>query len=117
MPSTSEAQKNFFSLVNAYKKGGLKKSEVSKSVVDTAKYMTKKEIEDYLKLDKSARNMHYGIPAEDEAITLEDIMEFLDVIEALAPKDTTNSMHYMRTKHDMRSMHDKRGTGRKYIRL
>jgi hypothetical protein len=67
--------------------------------------MTKKEIEDYLKLDKSARNMQYGIPMEDQAITLDDIQEFLDIIDALAPKDNTNSMHYMR------------GMGRKYIRL
>ena len=54
MPAQSIAQKNYFSLVNAYKKGGLPKSAVSKSIVETAKSMTKKDIEAYLKVKKNA---------------------------------------------------------------
>ena len=54
MPSESIAQQNFFKLVNAYKSGAIPKSQVSKSVVETAKSLTKKEIEDYLKVKKNA---------------------------------------------------------------
>jgi transcription elongation GreA/GreB family factor len=93
MPAISEAQQNFFKLVNAYKKGGLKKSEVSKEVVSAAKEMTKKEIADYLTLKK--RNMH-DINAEDdtledidpsytvyEDITMEDILKFKAILDML----------------------------------
>ena len=43
-------------MVDAYKKGKLKKKDVSKSVVDAAKGMTKKEIEDF------AKTKHKGLP-------------------------------------------------------
>ena len=81
MPATSEAQMNFFRLVNAYKKGGLKKSEVSKDVVATAKEMTKKQISDYLTLKK--RNMHNT----DNADTLEDIDPSYEVYEDITMQD------------------------------
>jgi hypothetical protein len=81
MPSTSEAQMNFFKLVNAYKKGGLKKSDVSKSVVDTAKSMTQKEIEDYLKLEKKSAMEMYGMDEEEyTTLTAEDITKFISFI-------------------------------------
>ena len=81
MPSTSEAQMNFFKLVNAYKKGGLKKSDVSKSVVSTAKSMTKKEIEDYLKLEKKSAMEMYDMNEEEyTTLTAEDITKFISFI-------------------------------------
>ena len=44
MPSVSKKQQNFFRIVKAYKDGKIKKKDVSKSVVDAAKGMTKKQI-------------------------------------------------------------------------
>lgn len=80
MPATSEAQMNFFRLVNAYKKGGLKKSQVSKDVVATAKEMSKKQIADYLTMKK--RSMHEG---DDD--TLEDIDPSYEVYEDISMED------------------------------
>jgi hypothetical protein len=86
MPAVSQAQQNFFKLVNAYKKGGLKKSEVSKDVVQTAKEMTKKQIADYLYLKK--RNDEY-LPNIDptesvyEDITMEDVLKFQAILDML----------------------------------
>lgn len=80
MPATSEAQMNFFRLVNAYKKGGLKKSQVSKDVVKTAKEMSKKQIADYLTMKK--RSMHEG---DDD--TLEDIDPSYEVYEDISMED------------------------------
>ncbi len=82
MPSTSESQQNFFKLVNAYKKGGLKKSEVSKSVIDTAKSMTKKDIIDYLKLEKKSAMEMYDMNEEEyeTSLSTEDINKFIQFI-------------------------------------
>ena len=81
MPSTSESQQNFFKLVNAYKKGGLKKSEVTKSVIDTAKYMTKKDIEDYLKLEKKSAMEMYDMNEEEyTTLSTDDINKFIQFI-------------------------------------
>ncbi len=82
MPSTSESQQNFFKLVNAYKKGGLKKSEVSKSVIDTAKSMTKKDIIDYLKLEKKSAMEMYDMNEEEYETSLspDDINKFIQFI-------------------------------------
>ena len=52
MPSTSKNQQNFFRLVNAVKKGGLKPSEVSQPVKEAAKSMSQSSVEDFLKLKK-----------------------------------------------------------------
>lgn len=80
MPAVSIAQQNFFKLVNAYKKGGLKKSEVSKDVVATAKSLTKKDIEDYLKVKKNApdkvESKSMDTPSSNTDITEQDILEF-----------------------------------------
>lgn len=81
MPAVSIAQQNFFKLVNAYKKGGLKKSEVSKDVVATAKSLTKKDIEDYLKVKKNAPDKiesksDISSPSDTPDITEQDILEF-----------------------------------------
>jgi hypothetical protein len=90
MPAISEAQMNFFRLVNAYKKGGLKKSQVSKDVVATAKEMSKKQIADYLTMKK--RSMHEGDDTlEDidpsyevyEDITMEDVLKFKAILDML----------------------------------
>jgi hypothetical protein len=81
MPSTSESQQNFFKLVNAYKKGGLKKSEVTKPVIDTAKYMTKKDIEDYLKLEKKSAMEMYDMNEEEyTTLSTDDINKFIQFI-------------------------------------
>jgi len=86
MPAVSIAQQNFFKLVNAYKKGGLKKSEVSKDIVATAKSLTKKDIEDYLKVKKNApdkvesKSMDTS-PSSNTDITVDDALEFLAYID------------------------------------
>jgi len=85
MPAVSIAQQNFFKLVNAYKKGGLKKSEVSKDIVATAKSLTKKDIEDYLKVKKNApdkvesKSMDIS-PSSNTSITEQDVYELLSYI-------------------------------------
>ena len=86
MPAVSIAQQNFFKLVNAYKKGGLKKSEVSKDVVATAKSLTKKDIEDYLKVKKNAPDKvesksMYDSPSSNTEITEQDVYELLSYID------------------------------------
>ena len=93
MPAVSQAQQNFFKLVNAYKKGGLKKSEVSKDVVATAKEMSKSAISDYLKLKKDApekvpsnRTMMEDNVYED--ITLEDLYKFQALMELYDQEDS-----------------------------
>ena len=91
MPAVSEAQMNFFRLVNAYKKGGLKKSQVSKEVVAAAKEMTKKQISDYLKLKKRSINNYDDDTLEDidptysvyEDISMEDILKFKAILDML----------------------------------
>ena len=97
MPAVSTAQQNFFKLVNAYKKGGLKKSEVSKDVVSTAKEMSKSAISDYLKLKKNApekvpnnRDMMQDPVYED--ITLEDLYKFQALMELYQQDNTDNGM-------------------------
>ncbi len=47
MPSKSKKQQNFFRLVKAVQNGDVKKKDVSKSVVDAAKGMTKKQVSDF----------------------------------------------------------------------
>lgn len=92
MPAKSEQQMAFFRLVNAYKQGALKKSQVSPSVVSAAKEMSRKEIADYLKLKK--RNMTEGydddsLPDIDpsyevyEDITMQDVMKFKALLDML----------------------------------
>ena len=92
MPAVSEAQQSFFRLVNAYKQGALKKSQVSPSVVATAKEMSRKEIADYLKLKK--RNMTEGYDDDTlepidpsyaiyEDITMEDVLKFKAILDML----------------------------------
>ena len=56
MPSKSKAQQRFMGMVNAYKKGELKGSEVSKDVKDAAKGMKKKDTKKY------ASTKHKGLP-------------------------------------------------------
>jgi len=110
MPATSIAQQNFFKLVNAYKKGGLKKSEVSKEVVSAAKEMTKKQIGDYLKVKKNApdvspsnNRMDANIlndpnidPTIYEDITLEDLYKFEKLMELYDTQNNTRSKKYIR---------------------
>jgi len=86
MPAVSIAQQNFFKLVNAYKKGGLKKSEVSKDIVATAKSLTKKDIEDYLKVKKNAPDKVESksidiSPSSKDSITEQDVYELLSYID------------------------------------
>ena len=47
MPAKSQAQKNFFQLVLAYKEGEIGEDEVSQDVIDTAEDMSKDEIEKF----------------------------------------------------------------------
>lgn len=92
MPAKSEQQMAFFRLVNAYKQGALKKSQVSKEVVSAAKDMTKKEISDYLSMKK--RNMYEAydddsLPDIDpsysvyEDIKMEDVLKFKAILDML----------------------------------
>lgn len=102
MPAVSQAQQNFFKLVNAYKKGGLKKSEVSKEIVSTAKEMTKKQIGDYLDLKKNApdkmpsnRDIMQDPVYED--ITLEDLYKFQALMDLYDQQDNTDTAMRRRT--------------------
>jgi len=47
MPSVSKKQQRFFQLVKAVQNGKVKKKDVSKSVKDAAKSMTKKQVSDF----------------------------------------------------------------------
>ena len=89
MPASSIAQQNYMKLVNAYKKGGLKKSEVSPAIVATAKEMTKKQISDYMVAKKGAPDkapmQRNGVESsiQIEGITLTDLQEFLKYLESV----------------------------------
>ena len=110
MPATSISQQNFFKLVNAYKKGGLKKSEVSKEVVSAAKEMTKKQIGDYLKVKKNApdaspsnNRIDANIlndpnidPSEYNDITLEDLYKFEKLMNLYIAQNNSRSKKYIR---------------------
>lgn len=109
MPATSISQQNFFKLVNAYKKGGLKKSEVSKDIISAAKEMTKKQIGDYLKLKKNAPDtapsnnrmdasmMDMNIdPSEYSDITLEDLYKFEKLMNLYDTQNNSRSKKYIR---------------------
>jgi hypothetical protein len=54
--AVSKSQQRFFGMVDAFKKGKLDSDEVSKSIKDAAKGMTKKQIEDF------AETKHKGLP-------------------------------------------------------
>ena len=47
MPSTSDKQQRFFQLVKAVQDKKVKQKDVSKSVVNAAKSMTKKQVSDF----------------------------------------------------------------------
>jgi hypothetical protein len=110
MPATSIAQQNFFKLVNAYKKGGLKKSEVSKDVVAAAKEMNKKQISDFLKVKKNApdvapSNMRMDLsivndpnidPSMYEDITLEDLYKFEKLMELYDTQYNSRTNKYIK---------------------
>ena len=61
MPAKSKSQQRFFGMVDAYKKGELKKP--SKAIKDAAKGMTKKELEDFAstKTDKLPEKVNEGV--------------------------------------------------------
>lgn len=109
MPSKSKSQQRFFGLVDAYKKGDVKGSEVSKEVKDAADSMTKKEIK------KFASTKQKGLPErvkKDKKETNEcskkrrvmiseeqynEIMRMLesddtDVVVSLEDQNTTNNL-------------------------
>ena len=100
MPATSISQQNFFKLVNAYKKGGLKKSEVSKDIVSAAKEMTKKQIGDYLKVKKNAPDTAPSNNRMDasmyEDITLEDLYKFEKLMQLYDTQNNSRSKKYIR---------------------
>ena len=56
MPAVSKAQQRFFGMVDAYRKGDLKSSEVSKDIKRAADDMSMKEIK------KFAKTKHKGLP-------------------------------------------------------
>lgn len=61
MPAKSKAQQRFFGMVDAYKKGELKKP--SKAIKDAAKGMTKGEVKDFAstKTDKLPEKVNEGV--------------------------------------------------------
>ena len=56
MPSVSKKQQRFFQLVKAVQNGKVKKKDVSKSIKDAAKSMTKKQVSDFA--DHRAKKHH-----------------------------------------------------------
>jgi hypothetical protein len=106
MPSISQSQQNYMQLVNAYKNKALKKSDVTPSVVATAKSMTQKQIDDMLKVKKNAPEKAPMARADGSIeisdISIEDLMGFLAYLESM-DKGEMASMPYMpRSKQYLR---------------
>lgn len=51
MPSKSDKQQRFFKWVQAVQNGSAKKKDATKSVVDAAKNMTKKQVSDFADIE------------------------------------------------------------------
>lgn len=62
--SKSKAQQKFFAVVRAYQNGDLKKSEVTKSVIDAADNMSKKEVKEFA--STKTKNLPYHKNKEEK---------------------------------------------------
>lgn len=73
MPPKSQSQKNFFQLVLAYKEGEIGEDEVSQEVIDTAKEMSKSEIEKFAKepVEEAFRQVVRKVIREEVNVPLE----------------------------------------------
>jgi len=73
--AVSKKQQKFMGLVKAYKEGDVEPSDVSKSVKDAAKSMTKKEVDDF------ASTKHKGLPNKVENTKKESYLRNVKMIE------------------------------------
>ena len=79
MPSQSKQQQKFMGMVHALKKGDIKPSDVSQSVKDAAKSMSKKDAKDF------ASTKHKGLPRKVK-------QEILNKLKEYASKMGTNTL-------------------------
>jgi len=79
MPSKSKAQQKFMGMVHALKKGDIKPSDVSQSVKDAAKSMSKKDAKDF------ASTKHKNLPRKVK-------QEILNKLKEYASKMGTNTL-------------------------
>lgn len=79
MPSQSKQQQKFMGMVHALKKGDIKPSDVSQSVKDAAKSMSKKDAKDF------ASTKHKNLPRKVK-------QEILDKLKEYASKMGTNTL-------------------------
>ena len=79
MPASSKQQQKFMGMVHALKKGDIKPSDVSQSVKDAAKSMSKKDAKDF------ASTKHKNLPRKVK-------QEILDKLKEYASKMGTNTL-------------------------
>jgi len=70
MPASSKQQQKFMGMVHALKKGDIKPSDVSQSVKDAAKSMSKKDAKDF------ASTSHKGLPRKVKQEILNKLKEY-----------------------------------------
>ena len=70
MPASSKQQQKFMGMVHALKKGDIKPSDVSQSVKDAAKSMSKKDAKDF------ASTPHKGLPKKVKQEILKKLKEY-----------------------------------------
>jgi len=93
--AVSKKQQKFMGLVKSYKEGDVKPSEVSKSVKDAAKSMTKKEVDDF------ASTKHKGLPTKVEKTKKESYLRNVKMIEESLIKLVQKHITPVMTKKDL----------------
>lgn len=93
--AVSKKQQKFMGLVKSYKEGDVKPSEVSKSVRDAAKSMTKKEVDNF------ASTKHKGLPTKVENTKKESYLRNVKMIEESLIKLVQKHITPVMTKKDL----------------
>lgn len=93
--AVSKKQQKFMGLVKAYKEGDVEPSDVSKSVIDAAKSMTKKEVDDF------ASTKHKGLPNKVENTKKESYLRNVKMIEESLIKLVQKHITPTMTKKDL----------------
>lgn len=93
--AVSKKQQKFMGLVKAYKEGDVEPSDVSKSVKDAAKSMTKKEVDDF------ASTKHTGLPNKVENTKKESYLRNVKMIEESLIKLVQKHITPTMTKKDL----------------
>ena len=96
--AVSKKQQKFMGLVKSYKEGDVKPSDVSKSVKDAAKSMTKKEVDDF------ASTKHKGLPTKVENTKKESYLRNVKMIEESLIKLVQKHITPTMTKKDLMNL-------------